>query len=253
MTREELAIGANLDPRAVAFYRDVIGRLRAASVPFLVGGAWALERYTGIAARTKDLDLFFRQADLANALQVLTDAGYRTELTSPVWLAKAFMGEHLVDLIFNAGNEGAPVDDSWFVHAPRSTVLGYRLRLVPPEEMIWQKAFLMERDRFDGADVLHLIRAAQGRLDWKRLKDRFGIHWRVLLAHLVLFDYVYPSDRACVPDSLRRELLERARAEVGRQAPEAREDLRLCYGTFLSRYQYTDDIERLGYTDARKA
>lgn len=253
MTRRTIPNDANQDPRAVAFYCDVVDRLQAASVPFLVGGAWAFECYTGIPGHTKDLDLFLRQAHLDNALRTLTDAGYQTELTSPVWLAKVLMGEHLVDLIFNAGNEGAPVDDSWFEHAPQAKVLRRQLYLVPREEMIWQKAFLMERDRFDGADVLHLIRAARGRLDWKRLQERFGIHWRVLLAHLVLFDYVYPSDRAYIPDDLRRELLERAQAEVGRRTLEAREDLRLCYGTFLSRYQYVTDVEHLGYTDARKA
>ena len=32
---------ANLDPRAVAFYRHAIEALREASVPFLVGGAMA--------------------------------------------------------------------------------------------------------------------------------------------------------------------------------------------------------------------
>ena len=36
------------------------------------------------------------------------------------------------------------------------------------EESLWQKAFIMERERYDGADVAHLLRglpvAAQGRL-----------------------------------------------------------------------------------------
>ena len=65
---------------------------------------------------------------------------------------------------------------------------------MPIEEMIWSKAFLMERERFDGADVLHLVRARQKEINWPRLLSRFGEHWRVLLSHLVLFPYVYPND-----------------------------------------------------------
>ena len=31
--------------------------------------------------------------------------------------------------------------------------------LIPAEEMIWSKAFIMERERYDGADVAHILRA----------------------------------------------------------------------------------------------
>ena len=79
--------------------------------------------------------------------------------------------------------------------------LGFPVRLMPIEEMIWSKAFLMERERFDGADVLHLVRARQKEINWPRLLSRFGEHWRVLLAHLVLFPYVYPNDPAPRPSS----------------------------------------------------
>jgi hypothetical protein len=244
---------ANLDPQAVGFYRHAVTELRRASVKFLVGGAWAFEAYTDIPGRTKDLDLFLRASDVEQALAALAGAGYETELTSPVWIGKAWMGDNFVDLIFNSGNGACPVDDGWFEHSPRVEVLGYRLPLVPIEEMIWQKAFLMERDRFDGADIVHLIRAAQGKLDGDRLLRRFGIHWRVLLAHVLLFDYVYPSERGLVPDAMRHELVARARGEVETTPADGRPDVRLCYGTYLSRHQFTDDVERFGFTDARRA
>ena len=63
-----------------------------------------------------------------------------------------------MDVIFNSGNGVARVDDLWFDHAPRTNVLGVIVRLSPAEEMIWSKAFIQERERFDGADVLHLLR-----------------------------------------------------------------------------------------------
>jgi hypothetical protein len=111
----------------------------------------------------------------------------------------------------------------------------------------------MERDRFDGADIVHLVRAAKGKLDGERLLRRFGIHWRVLLAHVLLFDYIYPSERGLIPDILRHELLARATGETATAPADGRPDVRLCYGTYLSRHQFTDDVERFGFTDARRA
>jgi hypothetical protein len=32
--------------------------------------------------------------------------------------------------------------------------------------MIWSKGFVMERERFDGADVTHLLRAVGPKLNW---------------------------------------------------------------------------------------
>jgi Nucleotidyl transferase of unknown function (DUF2204) len=243
------APSANLDPEAVAFYRHVIGVLRAGSVPTLVGGAWAFEAYTGIGERTKDLDLFLRPSHAERALELLRAAGHETEMTAPTWIAKAKMGEHVVDLIFSSGNGISVVDDLWFGHARWAQILGHRTRLIPIEEMIWSKGFIMERERFDGADVIHLLRAARGKIDVDRLLARFGLHWRVLLAHVTLFDYVYPSDRGLIPDRLRTLLLERA----GSESEPVEGSARLCYGTFLSRSQYQADVERFGLTDARHA
>lgn len=240
---------ANLDPRAVAFYRHVMESLDERGIGYMVGGAWALEAYTGIGGRTKDLDLFLRPADVEPALALLEELGYRTEMTSPVWVAKVFMGDDLVDLIFSSGNGICTVDDAWFEHARESDVLGRPAKLIPIEEMIWSKGFLMERDRFDGADVQHLILAADGGLDGERLLARFGVHWRVLLAQLVLFDYAFPTKRALVPDSLRQALLEHATQAVDAAADGAD----LCYGTFLSRHQYVTDIEDRGFVDAQHA
>ena len=38
--------------------------------------------------------------------------------------------------------------------------------VAPAEESLWCKAFVMERERFDGADVAHIILAYGDRLDW---------------------------------------------------------------------------------------
>jgi hypothetical protein len=230
------------------FYKRVIQVFQDNGVDFLVGGAFAFVRYTRIGRDTKDLDLFIRRADWESASNALAAEGITTELTFPHWLGKAFGGrqrEFFVDLIFSGGNGVAEVDDEWFSHAVRDESLGFPVRLMPVEEMIWSKAFLMERERFDGADVLHLIRARQKEIDWPRLVSRFGEHWRVLLSHLVLFPYVYPNEPA--PQQVIDDLLDRAKTE-----PKADEGVRLCRGPLLSRAQYLVDVERWNYVDARE-
>ena len=43
-----------------------------------------------------------------------------------------------------------------------------------PEEMIWMRAYIMERERFDRADIAHILRCYIAELDWWHLVRRFG-------------------------------------------------------------------------------
>lgn len=229
-----------------AFYRRVLHTLAAHDVPFVVGGAFAFTHYCGLKRQTKDLDLFIREADWPLVAATLGDAGVDTHLRFPHWLGKATAGGHLVDLIFNSGNGVSRVDDEWVQRGPGVRLLDVTVRVCPVEEMIWSKAYVMERERFDGADVLHLLRATGRTLDWAHLLRRFGGHWRVLLSHLVLFGFVYPGQAGVVPDWVLEDLLGRLREEDAGTAQRA-----LCRGTLLSRAQYAVDVEEWGYLDAR--
>ena len=90
-----------------------------------------------------------------------------------------------VDVIFNSGNGLCVVDDDWFARSQTSLILDMPVKIAPLEEMIWQKAYIMERERFDGADIAHLLFTSGDRIDWEHLIARFGPDWRVLLSHLV--------------------------------------------------------------------
>jgi hypothetical protein len=236
-----------LDESTISFYRHSLRVMEDAGVPALVGGAYAFARYTGIERHTKDFDVFIRRSDFDAAAHAFRNAGYEAELTFPHWLGKAFRGDDFVDLIFSAGNGVAAVDDLWFEHAVPEKVFGVDVKLIPPEEMIWSKGLIMERERFDGADVLHVIRAVGQKLDWRRLIDRYGNLWRALFAHLTLFGFVYPSERSKIPGWVIDELSERLRRETAE--PDSKE--RVCFGTIISRQQYLKDVDDWGYRDAR--
>src|SRR4030088_2858178 len=93
---------AELDPETRACYFDAMETLTQANVPFLIGGAYALARYTGIVRHTKDFDVFIRPADLERALAAFADRGQPGEVTFPHWLAKVYFGANFIDLIFSS-------------------------------------------------------------------------------------------------------------------------------------------------------
>ncbi len=128
-------------------------------------------------------------------------------------------------------------------------MLGVPVRVANLEDSLLSKAFIMERERYDGADIAHLLQANAERLDWAGLLERFGAHWRVLLAHLTLFGFIYPGERHRVP-RLGDGHADRA-AWPPRPASRRPQDPHVCAGTLLSREQYLHDVEQLGYVDGR--
>lgn len=227
-------------------HRRSVVALEDADIPFLIGGAYVVEVYAGVSRQTKDFDLCLRPKHVDLALVALKRAGYNTEKTFPHWLAKAERGRDCIDLIFRAGNGLCEVDDSWFQRAHSCEFLGLQVKLCAPEEMIWMKAYIMERERFDGADIAHILQSCADKLDWPHLVRRFGPDWRVLLSHLVLFGYIYPGERNKIPAAIIDDLI----ARLQREKRTVRAN-RICRGTLLSRRQYLLDIQERGFRDAR--
>ena len=230
------------------FYRDTLVALRDGEIPFLVGGAYAYARLTGIKRPTKDFDIFIRPEHLDRALEVLRAADFVAEATFPHWLAKAGRGLNFVDIIFSSGNGVARVDDGWFTHAVQGEVFALNVLLAPAEEMLWSKAFVMERERYDGADVIHLLHARGHNLDWARLVRRFGPYWRILLVNLVLFGFIYPGEPQPFPGWVMDELRRRLDDELAREPTRDK----VCRGTIVSREQYLVDTLERGYVDGRQ-
>jgi hypothetical protein len=239
-------------PGVHSFYRDTLEVLSRGHVPVLIGGGYALRAITGVVRQSADLDLFIRPDERARVEEVIRAAGYEFVVPFKHWLGKVRKGDRHIDVIFNSGNGVALVDDAWFEHALPATMFGRPVSLCPVEEMIWSKAFVLERERCDIADVAHLLRACGEALDWPRLLARFDGHWRVLLSQLVLFGFVYPGEASVVPQWVMDDLVARLRDDRHALArPSMEHDAQVCQGTLLSREQYLIDIERWGYRDAR--
>ena len=108
-----------------------------------------------------------------------------------------------------ASSNGEEVDNSWIQRAHPAVVHEVQTRVLAPEELVASKLFVAMRERFDGADIAHVIYGTHGSFDWNREMELVGEHWQMLLWSLVLFSYVYPAQRHYVPSGVWQELLRR--------------------------------------------
>jgi hypothetical protein len=232
-------------PAAEAFYGEVLRELTRSGLPFLLAGTYAVCAYTGISRPTKDLDVFCRAGDFPRILAHFKSLGFTTEIEDERWIAKARRGEHFFDIIFASANGTMPVGDQWFDHARQAEILGERVRLVSPTELIWSKAFIQLRHRYDGADIVHVILKQHEQVDWARLLSYMELHWEVLLMHLLNFRWIYPTERDHVPRWLMDELLDRLRHQRDLPPPQ----MKICRGRMFSRIDYDIAVKDWGFAD----
>lgn len=226
------------------FYQEALHHLYESGADFMLGGAFATFHYTGIYRDTKDLDVFCKSTEYPKILKYFAQKGFRTELTDVRWLAKVFNGDYFIDLIFNSVNNICTVDDSWYYYASSGEFAGIPVKFISAEELIWCKAYVQNRERYDGADINHVILKYGKNLDWKRLLERLDQHWHLLLSHLILFQFVYPSDfHEIIPKWVFDELMNRAREQY--DIPSAVE--RVCRGPMIDNTQYSIDVKEWDY------
>jgi len=188
-------------------FRETLSHLNRCRVPYVVSGAFALQIHTGIWRCTKDLDLFLTPEDMPAAIRCLKKDGFRCEVMDPVWLHKAHRDGFFVDLITGMSNAVITVDRSWIENGRPATIVGARTRVLAAEELLASKLFVLRRERFDGADIAHIVYASHGKLNWDRIFALVKDHWEILLFALVLYRYVYPAYSHYVPSWVWQRLL----------------------------------------------
>lgn len=162
----------------------------------------------------QDIDLFLTSEEVAAATCCLKKNGFLCRVKDPVWLHKAHRNGFFVDLITGMSNAVITVERSWIENAHPAMVLGVRTRVLAAEELLVSKLFVLRRERFDGADVAHIVYASRGALDWNRILVLVKEHWEMLLFALVLYRYVYPAYSHYVPSWMWRCLLGRFSEEL---------------------------------------
>ncbi len=232
------------DSLAAVFYNDAVQLLQESGKPFILGGGLAVVNHTGMERCSKDLDIFIKAADYMTILQLFADNGFEVEVYDVRWLAKVFKDGFYIDLIFSSVNNVCRVDETWFERASIGKFGTYDVLFLSAEDLIWCKSYIWNRERFDGADINHLLLSVGENLDWKYLLERLDPHWHLLLAEILLFQFVYPNDyRKIIPQWIFDELMSRANQQYQLPSPVQR----VCRGPLIDNTQYSIDIKQFGY------
>jgi len=225
-------------------YRKAVSALTRSSLPFALGGAIALNAYTGLWRGTKDIDIFISHRDVEQATKALEEAGFTIKVEFTHWLIKAYIDDLFIDLIFGNDNGELVVEREHVQGGRCIDFLGHKVNILPPEEIIASKCFVAVRHRFDGHDIAHIILALQGNIDWNKVVERLGRHRTLLLWHLILFSYVYPGYRHLIPKDIMWSLIQ--------ELFETQGESKACNGVFIDPFSYNVDVESWGFIDCRK-
>ena len=243
-----LPVSSSAEPELQAdqerLYRDVLALLTSHKVPYAISGAFALQEHTGVRRPAKDLDIFLTSETATGALDLLQKHGFCCEVCDPVWLAKIHRDGFFVDFITGMSNAALVVTTSWINRSRQATVLGVPSRILAAEELLASKLFVVRRERFDGADIAHIVFATGGGLDWTRLLELAGAHWEMLLWALLLFRYVYPAHSHFVPLRVWTELMNQLMFGLVSPDPLAR-----FRGSLVDENMFAIDVNEWGLDD----
>jgi hypothetical protein len=206
-----------LEPEEHVLFGRVLHSLNREQVPFLLAGGYVFSHYSGFWRNTKDMDIVVKLEDFDRAVRVVLAQGlqdyYPVEGYDRSWIFRAHRGPIIVDVIHCFANHADHVDDSWLDHGVPGEFAGEPVRFIAPEDLIWMKLFVFQRQRCDWPDLLNILRGQDGALDWDYLLRRTGEHWRLLAALVEVYDWLCPGERHYIPGPLRAELARRHRRQ----------------------------------------
>lgn len=193
-----------------AIYARAMEAVRSSGAPFMLGGGFALAAFTGRWRDTKDIDLYIRPGDRDRVVAALTDAGFDDYFQQKPydrrWIYRSVRKDVIVDVIWSMANQRAQVDDLWFGRAGTVELRGQHLLIIPPEELMWCKLYILQRDHCDWTDVFNLLYAAGPSLEWNHLLSRLEEDTPLLKAVLQVYGWLCPNYVLKLPARLWRRL-----------------------------------------------
>jgi hypothetical protein len=186
-----------LTPTQLALYGEVIGRALDSKMPFAVGGSLSMALYAGAIRPSRDLDLYVTPRTKDRMIDLLINMGfadfYDQRPYDRSWIFRSAFGDDIVDVIWGMANHRTEVDTAWIQRGPVVDFEGRSLRLIPVEELIWSKLYVLQKDRCDWPDILNLIGHCGASVDWPRLRDRLGDDIPLLDAVLSVYAWLRPE------------------------------------------------------------
>jgi hypothetical protein len=189
-----------------ALYRQAMEAVRDASISFLLGGGFALAAYTGRWRDTKDIDFYIMPDDRERAVAALRKEGFKDYFErlpyDRNWIARNYKEDVIVDLIWAMANQRAQVDPLWLERAGILRIRSQDVLIAPPEEFLWCKLYILQRDHCDWTDVFNLLYAYGQQIDWDHLIWRLGEDTPLLKGALTVYAWLCPGQAIRLPQSL---------------------------------------------------
>ena len=193
----------------LAVYGALLDAARRAELRVAMGGGLASSAYSGYVRNTKDMDLYLVEPDQEKLMEIMAGQGF-TEYTEfsydPTWSYRGSRGDHVVDLLWRMLNGRGSVDEVWTSQGWDLEVKGVQFRLIPPEELLWSKLYILRRERTDWPDILNVLFAQGPALDWQRLLNHVAEDAEVLASVMSLFRWMCPGRAADLPGWIWGEL-----------------------------------------------
>jgi hypothetical protein len=176
----------------------------------MLGGGFALATFTGRWRDTKDIDFYIHPGDRDAVVAALTRAGftdyYPQRSYDRKWIYRSIKSGVVVDIIWAMANQRAQVDERWFECATPAQIRGEKLQVLPMEEFLWCKLYIMQRDHCDWTDVFNLVYANGNRIDWTHIIDRLEEDVPLLRAMLEIYSWLCPQKACRLPATLWNQL-----------------------------------------------
>lgn len=193
-----------------ANYRFAIEAAHKAGIQFLLGGGFGLAVYTGRWRNTKDIDFYILPRDREAMIAALSSVGFVDYFDQrpydPGWIYRSIRDNIIVDIIWSMANRRAEVDEHWFQRAQTVVIRDETIQIVPAEELLWCKLYILQRDHCDWTDIFNLLHAVGRQIDWSHLLKRVGSDVPLLQAALTVFMWLCPKRSAALPAWLLKQL-----------------------------------------------
>jgi hypothetical protein len=185
------------------FYKEVIHAVRDSGEPFALGGGFAWAAFTGVFRNGKDIDLFILPESREKLIQAISKIGltdyFEKEGYDRKWIYRGTRDGWIADLIWDMANYRANLDPDWVTLGPKVIIRGEHVRVLPIEELIWNKLYILQRPRCDWTDILNLIYLNVESIDWGRMIKKLAPDAHLLGGALNVFQWMCPGRAKLIP------------------------------------------------------
>lgn len=209
---QQIVLSDLVPKEQLAVYERVMRTANERGIPYAIGGALAVGAYTERWRNTKDIDLYTLPAHRERMMQTFADCGlcdYHDKLPyDRRWIYRGFdeASGSIVDVIWAMANMRTDVDGDWLDRGKEFVTGDICFRVLPVEELIWSKLYVMQRERCDWPDILNILYGTATTLDWHHMLRRVGDDAPLLKGVLSIFAWMCPQAAESIPDSVRLQL-----------------------------------------------